>query len=134
MHSLCLQVVLAGSRPGEDAELGLHGSNWHVYHMHKSGVRCSKDCLHDHCDYTPLQHTCYSITRLVNPFLAALPPCRHMGASRQLHRYLLLQDTELQWRRGDVTLTQLVHKGNWLSMPSPEIKVLPVSTPSGYIS
>ena len=41
----------------------------------------------------------------------------------------LLQDTSLQWRRGDVTLNQVVSEGKWLSMPSPEIKVQPGTTP-----
>jgi len=46
-----------------------------------------------------------------------------MAALQELHGYMLLQDTELQWRRGDVTLKQVVPKGEWRSIPRPEIKV-----------
>ena len=35
----------------------------------------------------------------------------------------LLQDTELQWRRGNVTVTQAVPRANWFLIPSPAIKV-----------
>ena len=42
-----------------------------------------------------------------------------------MHSALLLQDTELQWRRGSVTVTQAVPRANWFLIPSPAIKVHP---------
>ena len=40
----------------------------------------------------------------------------------------LLQDTEVQWRRGNVTITQAVPRANWFLIPSPAIKVPPQPT------
>ena len=131
MRSLCLQVGLAGSRPGSwDGEVGLVGHNWHVYHMPQSGVRCllNTDSIWS-LQPARLCSTYVRMTRLVYCCIAARCCRDYCTTALQPAAWPLVAAGHgapvAQGRRDSQAGSA---PGNWLSIPRPEIKVRRAAT------
>ncbi len=108
--------------------MAVGGRDWCVYHKQLTGVRGVPEDVGPLSTYLTrlMLHGCQQPVSPAN--CIAGPRCLR-ACSIAIHDALrvtwssMVQDTEFQWRMGDVTLTQVVPSAKWSSIPNPDIQV-----------